>query len=61
MALASLAVPQDLSFCRQVTDKALGYMADNLSELRMLKLYGCSQVSKSFIYGHRNPNLYIKI
>jgi DNA repair protein RAD7 len=34
----------DLSFCRGLTDEALGLIVDSCSSLRILKLFGCTQV-----------------
>ncbi|KAG1334288.1 putative DNA repair protein rhp7 [Cocos nucifera] len=45
----------DLSFCRKMTDEALGLIVDNCSNLRILKLFGCNQVTDTFLDGHSNP------
>ncbi|XP_008786637.3 uncharacterized protein LOC103704910 [Phoenix dactylifera] len=45
----------DLSFCRKMTDEALGLIVDNCSNLRILKLFGCTQVTDTFLDGHSNP------
>lgn len=37
----------DLSWCRNLTDEAVGFIVDNCLSLRMLKLFGCTQVSIS--------------
>ena len=34
----------DLSWCRNLTDNAVGLIVDNCLSLRLLKLFGCSQV-----------------
>jgi DNA repair protein RAD7 len=34
----------DLSFCRELTNEALGLIVDSCSSLKMLKLFGCTQV-----------------
>lgn len=34
----------DLSWCRDLTENALGHIVDNCPSLRLLKLFGCSQV-----------------
>ncbi|KAL2945110.1 DNA repair protein rhp7 [Bienertia sinuspersici] len=49
----------DLSWCRHLTDEALGLIADSCSSLKLLKLFGCTQVSDVFVKGHSNPNLCI--
>ncbi|URE48873.1 transcription initiation factor [Musa troglodytarum] len=47
----------DLSFCRQLTDEALGFIVDNCSRLSILKLFGCSQVTEQFLEGHSNSQV----
>ena len=37
----------DLSWCRNLTDEAVGFIVDNCLSLRVLKLFGCTQVSIS--------------
>ncbi|CAM0949016.1 unnamed protein product [Alopecurus aequalis] len=44
----------DLSFCRDLTDEALGLIADSCSSLRILKLFGCTQITDVFFKGHSN-------
>ncbi|KAK1607593.1 hypothetical protein QYE76_031266 [Lolium multiflorum] len=44
----------DLSFCRGLTDEALGLIVDSCSSLRILKLFGCTQVTDVFLKGHSN-------
>ncbi|KAK8941789.1 hypothetical protein KSP40_PGU004692 [Platanthera guangdongensis] len=44
----------DLSFCREMTDEALGLIVDSCSNLRILKLFGCTQVTNVFLEGHSN-------
>ncbi|KAK3121881.1 hypothetical protein QOZ80_8BG0662310 [Eleusine coracana subsp. coracana] len=44
----------DLSFCRELTNEALGLIVDSCSSLRVLKLFGCTQVSDIFLKGHSN-------
>ena len=34
----------DLSWCRNMTDEDLGFIVDNCLSLRVLKLFGCTQV-----------------
>lgn len=40
-------VSLDLSWCRNLTNEALGLIVDNCLSLRVLKLFGCSQVCLS--------------
>lgn len=35
----------DLSWCRNLTDEAIGFIVDSCLSLRVLKLFGCTQVS----------------
>ncbi|THU74311.1 hypothetical protein C4D60_Mb04t32020 [Musa balbisiana] len=44
----------DLSFCRKLTDEALGLIVDSCSSLRILKLFGCTQATEVFFGGHSN-------
>ena len=37
----------DVSWCRKLTNEALGLIVDNCPSLRVLKLFGCSQVCLS--------------
>lgn len=46
----------DLSFCRDITDEALGLIVDSCSSLSCLTLFGCSQITNSFTKGHSNFN-----
>lgn len=47
----------DVSWCRNLTDEALGLLADNCSLLRELILFGCTQVTDKFLEGHSNTLL----
>ena len=47
----------NLSWCREVTDGALGVLADGCSRLTELSLYGDTQISNFFLQGHRNDVL----
>ncbi|KAK6944752.1 hypothetical protein RJ641_025854 [Dillenia turbinata] len=49
----------DLSWCRNLTDELLGYIVDNCSLLRVLKLFGCTQVTNELVEGHSNPQVQI--
>ncbi|XP_022728951.1 uncharacterized protein LOC111284536 isoform X2 [Durio zibethinus] len=44
----------DLSWCRNLTDEAVGLIVDSCLSLRMLKLFGCTQITNVFLYGHSN-------
>lgn len=44
----------DLSFCRDLTNEALGLIVDSCSSLRILKLFGCTQITDFFLKGHSN-------
>src|SRR5262249_34889600 len=47
----------DISFCRQISEQALGLVVDSCQKLEELLLFGCTQIGKSFLYGHSNDNL----
>ncbi|CAD6265268.1 unnamed protein product [Miscanthus lutarioriparius] len=49
----------DLSFCRELTDEALGLIVDGCPSLRILKLFGCTQVTDLFLKGHSNTSVKI--
>ena len=49
----------DVSWCRNLTDKALGLIVDSCLSLRLLKLFGCTQVTDVFLNGHSNPQIQI--
>ncbi|KAH9805063.1 hypothetical protein WN944_002506 [Citrus x changshan-huyou] len=49
----------DLSWCRFIKDEALGFIVDNCSLLRLLKLFGCSQITNVFLNGHSNSMVQI--
>uniref|UniRef100_A0A0D9X8M1 Uncharacterized protein n=1 Tax=Leersia perrieri TaxID=77586 RepID=A0A0D9X8M1_9ORYZ len=44
----------DLSFCRELSNEALGLIVDSCSSLRILKLFGCTQITDVFLKGHSN-------
>ncbi|KAF8393549.1 hypothetical protein HHK36_021793 [Tetracentron sinense] len=44
----------DLSWCRKLTDEALGLIVDSCLSLRLLKLFGCTQITNVFLDGHSN-------
>lgn len=49
----------DLSWCRNLTDDALGLIVDSCFSLRLLKLFGCTQITDMFLYGHSNTHVQI--
>uniref|UniRef100_A0A1J3CED2 F-box/LRR-repeat protein 13 n=1 Tax=Noccaea caerulescens TaxID=107243 RepID=A0A1J3CED2_NOCCA len=49
----------DLSWCRDMSDVSLGYIVDNCSSLKVLKVFGCTQVTDVFVRGHSSPNVKI--
>ncbi|KAG4136641.1 hypothetical protein ERO13_D07G019300v2 [Gossypium hirsutum] len=49
----------DLSWCRNLTDEALGLVVDSCSSLKLLKLFGCTQITDVFLKGHSNPQVQI--
>ncbi|CAL0325503.1 unnamed protein product [Lupinus luteus] len=49
----------DLSWCRNLTDNELGLIVDSCFSLRLLKLFGCTQVTDVFLKGHSNPEIQI--
>lgn len=44
----------DLSWCRKLTDEALGLIVDSCSSLKSVKLFGCTQITNIFVNGHSN-------
>ncbi|XP_062091158.1 uncharacterized protein LOC133797310 [Humulus lupulus] len=49
----------DLSWCRNLTDNELGFIVDSCLSLRVLKLFGCTQITDVFLDGHSNPDVQI--
>ncbi|XP_027331807.1 uncharacterized protein LOC113847121 [Abrus precatorius] len=49
----------DLSWCRNLMDNELGLIVDSCFSLRLLKLFGCSQVTDVFMNGHSNLEIQI--
>ncbi|MFS7965500.1 putative leucine-rich repeat domain superfamily [Helianthus anomalus] len=49
----------DLSWCREMTDEGLGLIVDSCLSLKMLKLFGCTQITNVFTHGHSNENVKI--
>ncbi|XP_019191582.1 PREDICTED: uncharacterized protein LOC109186126 [Ipomoea nil] len=52
-------VSLDVSWCRNLTDEALGLIADSCLSLEVLKVFGCTQITKVFLDGHSNPQVKI--
>ncbi|CAL5421890.1 unnamed protein product [Camellia sinensis] len=44
----------DLSWCRKITNEALGLIVDSCLSLKLLKIFGCTQIGDEFLYGHSN-------
>ena len=51
----------DLSWCRDVTDSALGALVDAAPRLRTLSVWGCSQLTREFYAGHTCPNAALEL
>lgn len=49
----------DLSWCRNMTNEALGLIVDSCVSLKMVKLFGCTQITNVFIDGHSNEEVRI--
>ncbi|KAK9839587.1 hypothetical protein WJX84_000432, partial [Apatococcus fuscideae] len=49
----------DVSWCRGIPAKALGLLADSCPNLTRLQVWGCSQVTPDFLYGHSNESLQV--
>ncbi|XP_030530491.1 uncharacterized protein LOC115740960 [Rhodamnia argentea] len=49
----------DLSWCRNLTDEAMGLIVDSCSLLKELKVFGCSQITDAFLDSHANPDVRI--
>ncbi|KAH7854436.1 hypothetical protein Vadar_013817 [Vaccinium darrowii] len=49
----------DLSWCRNLADEALGLIVDSCLSLKVLKLFGCTQITNIFLDGHSNPHVQI--
>ncbi|KAH6823059.1 hypothetical protein C2S53_002053 [Perilla frutescens var. hirtella] len=47
----------DLSWCRNLTNEALGLVVDSCLLLEVLKLFGCTQVTNVFLDGHSNSQV----
>ncbi|KAI3967450.1 hypothetical protein MKX01_012260 [Papaver californicum] len=42
----------DLSWCCSLKDSALGLIVDSCSNLKILKLFGCTQITSEYVNGH---------
>ena len=49
----------DVSFCRLISEEALGLVADSCHKLKRMQVFGCSQVEKKLLNGHSNEGLAI--
>ncbi|CAM8927901.1 unnamed protein product [Rhodiola kirilowii] len=52
-------VTLDVSWCRDLTDDALGLIVDSCDSLRILKIFGCTQLTDVFFDGHSNQNVQV--
>lgn len=50
----------DVSFCRALTDDALGNMVDSCPHLTRLCVFGCSQLTARFLHGHAHDALQVE-
>ncbi|GFQ00039.1 F-box/LRR-repeat protein 7 [Phtheirospermum japonicum] len=49
----------DISWCRKITNEALGLIVDSCLSLKLLKVFGCRQITNVFLNGHSNPDVRI--
>lgn len=47
----------DVSWCRKLPNEALGALVDGCRSLRRLSLWGCTQLTDTFLLGHSNDSL----
>ncbi|CAN1773767.1 DNA repair protein rhp7 [Linum perenne] len=45
----------DISWCRNLEDEAVGMIVDSCLSLKVLKIFGCDQLTDIVIVGHSNP------
>ncbi|XP_051151580.1 uncharacterized protein LOC127265687 [Andrographis paniculata] len=45
----------DISWCRRISDDAFGLIVDNCRSLKLVKVFGCRQITNVFLKGHSNP------
>ncbi len=50
----------DVSFCRHVTDDALGAVVDACPYLATLTVFGCSQLTNRLLHGHGHASLVVE-
>lgn len=44
----------DVSWCRSLSDSALGLIVDSCKKLKIVKVFGCTQITSKFVSGHSN-------
>ncbi|XP_004513482.3 DNA repair protein rhp7-like [Cicer arietinum] len=49
----------DVSWCRNLSDNAMGLIVDSCLSLRLLKTFGCTQITDVFLKGHSNTEIQI--
>jgi DNA repair protein RAD7 len=49
----------DVSFCRGITEGALGALVDRCVRLRVLSVYSCTQLTRRFLFGHSREGLQV--
>ncbi|TDH68241.1 hypothetical protein CCR75_006736 [Bremia lactucae] len=49
----------DMSFCRKISENALGLFVDNAGELQSLVLWGCTQITARFLTCHSRDELIV--
>ncbi|GAV71102.1 hypothetical protein CFOL_v3_14596 [Cephalotus follicularis] len=49
----------DLSWCRKLSDEAVGLIVDSCLSLRLLKVFGCTQLTDMFLNEHSNSQVQI--
>lgn len=49
----------DISWCRNLTNEAVGLIVDSCLSLKMLKLFGCTQITNVFLDGHSNAQVLV--
>lgn len=47
----------DIGFCRNVSESAVGLVADKCHNLHTMLVFGCSQLTNRFLHGHSNESL----
>lgn len=49
----------DISWCRRISNEALGLIVDSCLSLKLLKTFGCTQITNIFLSGHSNSQVQI--